>query len=323
MTASCTYKGSSYEVDKDAAWDYIRHGYLLAPRTVIKGRIKSARPLPAFNVDQDKLPDVLQESLVSSMGKVADSRRAVMFSGGFDCMLLALLAKSGGADVKAVTIQFDGFNPLTVAEATHFARKIGIEHHIIPVKTIEFLSAFEKMARITDEPLLDLDLAIVYAALNKYDPKIAGDVFISGMGCDQWFGNVAFKADPLDYPARLDWAMVNTDAHHRVAEAHGCRFFFPYLSSQALSLSQLIPLALKEDKKLMRLLPGAAMVPEKKSSTEIQVPSWIRRILIKSYGPRAWPSPVSADGEDKHEIDQKLRQIVLGLWLGNQQGIVQ
>ena len=322
MKASCSYTVGGHEVDRDAAWDYIRHGYLLAPRTVLKGRVKTTRPLPFVDVDSDRFSTFLQQHLVESMGKLTDARRAVMFSGGFDCMLLALLAKSGGAEVKAVTVQFDGFNPLTVAEATHFAKKIGIAHHIIPVKAVEFLSAFEKISGMTEEPLLDLDLAIVHAALNKYDPKIAGNVFISGMGCDQWFGDVAFKADPSALPARLDWAMVNTDAHHHLAQAHGCRFVFPFLSPPVLSLAQSIPHAMKEDKKLMRSLPAAAMVPPKKSSCEVQVPSWIRRILIKSYGHRAWPSPVAAEGKDNHETDQKLRQIVLGLWLANQEEIV-
>ena len=56
---------------------------------------------------------------------MAGSRRAVMFSGGFDSMLIALLAQQCGAQVTAVTVQFDDFNPLTVAGAVEFADKSG------------------------------------------------------------------------------------------------------------------------------------------------------------------------------------------------------
>ena len=44
-------------------------------------------------------------------------------------------------------------------------------------------------------------------------PLIAGDVFISGMGSDQWFGNEALENKPEDLSVRLDRAMVDHDAH--------------------------------------------------------------------------------------------------------------
>ncbi len=316
MTGYYTYTGIGYELDKDAAWDYIRDGYLLSPRTVLKGRAKLPQfELPAISVDLSKLSFVVQQALESAMGNMAGPRRAVMFSGGFDSMLIACLAQHCGAQVTAVTVQFDDFNPLTVAGSIQFADKAGIAHHIIHVKTVEFLSAFEVLAGITDEPLLDLELAIVYAALKNYDPRIAGDMFISGMGCDQWFGNMALKAKPGDLAERLDWANVNENAHHRVAQTLGCKFVFPFLLEPMLTLSQAIPPAMKKDKKLLRALAVANTIPHRGTRSEVQVPSLMRHILIKMYGDRAWPCPVSVHSKSDGEVDRKLRQIILGFWL--------
>jgi asparagine synthetase B (glutamine-hydrolysing) len=303
------------ELDHDAAWDYIRDGYLHGSRTVLKGRTKTPQPvLQAPAVDLSKLAFIAQQTLEAAIGNIAGTRRAVMFSGGFDSMLVACLAQRSGAHVTAVTIQFDDFNPLTVAGSIEFAKKAGIEHHILHVKAVEFLSAFEALAGITDGPMLDLDLAVVYAALKKYDPKIAGDVFIAGMGSDQWFGDEALEAMPEGLMARLDRARADEDAHQRVAEAHGYKFVFPFLSLPMLALSQSVPAAMKKDKQLLRALAVANTISDRGTRSEVQVPPLMRHILIKTYGDRAWPSPVSVGYRDSREDDQILRQIILGLW---------
>ena len=161
-------------------------------------------------------------------------------------MLIARLAQGCGAQVVAVTVQFDDFNPLTVSGAIQFAKKAGLEHHIIRVKVEEFLSAFEQLAGITNEPVMDFDLAVVCAALKKYDARIAGNVFVSGMGSDQWFGNEALKAKPGDFAERLDQTSVNVDAHQRVALVYGYKFVFPFLSEPMLALSQHVPADMKK-----------------------------------------------------------------------------
>jgi len=317
MIGTYAYTGTGQGLDADAAWDYIRDGYLLSPRTVLKGRSKLQHiKLPALSIDQDKLSVKLQETLVEGMGQIAGLRCPIMFSGGFDSMLMALLARRSGAKVTGVTVQFDDFNPLTVAGAVQFAGQVGIPHHIIHVKAVEFLSAVETLAGLTDEPMLDLDLAIVLAALKKYDARIAGKLFISGMGSDQWFGNEALEDKRGDLEVRLDWAIVNEKAHHQAAKAHGYEFVFPFLSAPMLALSAQVPASLKKDKKLLRALALTNKIPDRgMKSEQYQVPSIMRQTVIKTYGKRAWPSPVSTHCADSRESDQKLRQIILGLWL--------
>lgn len=316
MKGPYTYSGIEYELDQDAAWDYIRDGSLQFPRTVLKGRTKLPQPvLPPVPIDQSNLSFLVQQTLEAAIGDMAGSPRAVMFSGGFDSMLIACLVKHCGGQVTAVTVQFEDFNPLTVTGAIAFAEKMGIAHHIIHVKAVEFLSAFEELAAITDEPLLDLDLGVVYAAIKKYDHLIAGDMFISGMGSDQWFGNEALENRPGSFEARLDKAMTDQDAHQRVAKTHGCKIMFPFLSIPMLILSRSVPDAMKKDKKLLRELAAAKTIPHQAARSEVQVPSLMRHILVKTYGDRAWPGPVKANNRQDSVDDQTLRQIMLGLWL--------
>ncbi len=305
------YKGTGRTVDPKAAKDYIRDGYLFAPRTVLKGCTKSSSsllPVPSKDLAQIS---VLQKILESAMGRMNGSRRTVMFSGGFDSTLMVLLAQRAGAQVTAVTVQFDDFNLHTVEGALQTARTLGVPHHVLHVKAVEFLSAFEALAGLTDEPILDLDLAVVYAALKKFDTAF-GDTFISGMGSDQWFGDMALEETPGGSQGKLAWAIVDEAAHHQVAQAHGCKFVFPFLSESMLNMSQRIPAALKKDKRMLRALAAANTIPNRGARSEGQIPSVMRHALVKTYGGRAWPRPIDGRGPVN---DQTLRQIVLGLWL--------
>jgi asparagine synthetase B (glutamine-hydrolysing) len=226
-----------------------------------------------------------KKNFKTSLGNLAGTRRALMFSGGFDSMLTALLVQGWGARVTAVTVRFDDFNPLTVAQASLLAGQLGLPHHIIHVTLLEFLSAFESLGALFDKPLSDLDLVLVYAALKKYDPRIGGKIFISGMGSDQWFGNESLKGRGQDLKDRLDQAALDMDAHHKVAGVHGLKFVFPFLSASILELSQHVPAALKKDKKLLRgLVDGPVLIEHRTRGREMQVPPQVRQLLVKVCG---------------------------------------
>jgi asparagine synthetase B (glutamine-hydrolysing) len=317
MTKPFTYTGTGDEIDQDAAWDYIRNGYLLSPRTVLKGRSRLPRSIGPIAIDLNKISPYVQTVLKTSMGQMAGQTRAIMFTGGFDSLLICQLAIRSGAAVKAVTVQFDEFNPCTVQGAVECAQRMRFEHHILHVSVLEFLTGFEELVALTDEPLLSLDLAVVYAALKKYDPRVAGNVFISGMGSDQWMGDLSFEVKPGGFEAKFDWAILDETAHHQVARAHGCEFIFPFLSEDMITLSLSIPAEMKKDKSLLRAMAIANKIPSRGAKTEIQIPVLLRRILVKVFGDRAWPCAIPDTGDANKIDDQALRQIILGLWLEN------
>ena len=65
------YTGIGYELDEDAAWGYIRDGYLPGPRTILKGRRKPPQSsLPVISVDSRRLSFFAQQTLESVMGDV-------------------------------------------------------------------------------------------------------------------------------------------------------------------------------------------------------------------------------------------------------------
>jgi asparagine synthetase B (glutamine-hydrolysing) len=307
--------GFVMNIDEQAAWDFIRHGYVLSPRSVLKvRRTNFPKIFPLKHIDNAEIPDLFARKLKNAMGPLAKTRRAVMFSGGFDSLLVCLLARECGANVKAVTVAFENFNPLTVRGSVEAAASVGIEHHILHVKTAEFLSSMEALAGLTDEPVFDLDLAIVHAALKKYDRRIAGNVFISGMGSDQWFGNESLQAKAEGFQAQLQGTISAEAAHQKVARADGCSFIFPFIARPMLALAQAIPVRMKKNKQLLRALSVAQEIPSLRTPREMQVPAVVRRLLIQVYGRRAWPDPVT-ESVSTRGLDQRLRQIVLGLWL--------
>lgn len=316
MSASYEYKGEDFEVNDAAAWDYIRDGYLLSPRSVLKGQRKLLDyQLPEMKVRPVDWSPMLEQAIESAMDVREAECRPVMFSGGFDSMLMAWMARRLGAKVTAVTVQFEEFNIQTVMHAAEAAQALGLAHRVIPVKLVEFLAAVETVAGVTQEPLMDLDLAVVYAALKKYDPKLAGHRFISGMGSDQWFGNLALEPKPGGVEARMDWALVEQESHQSVAKLFGCQMSFPFLSRSMLAIAQAIDEEPKKDKRVLRALPAASTFPHRGFKTEVQIPALVRHILIKTFGHRAWPSPVAPPLVGERANESLLRRIALGLWL--------
>lgn len=238
-----------------------------------------------------------EKTLKASFGKLTGRRCALMFSGGFDSMLMALLIQRSGARVTATTVKFDDFNPITVAEATLLARRMNLPHHVIHVSLSEFLAAFGSLPALTDRPISDLDLALVHAAFKKYDPKTAGKIFVTGMGSDQWFGDRPFER-----------AGIDEDAHHQVAKAHGYKFIFPFLSEQMKVLSKQLSAAQKKNKKLLREMVSddqKDLIPGRRGRREMQVPIQVRRLLVKIYG----------EGKSVKIDDKTIRQMVERLWL--------
>ena len=219
----------------------------------------------------------LQEILNNSLKEIDHKQCALMFTGGLDSVLLAYLMRRYGIRVTAITVQFEEFNLRTVFSGIKAARHMQLSHQILYVTLKEFLSTFPLLQGVVNKPIWDLDLTLAYAALKKYDITVAGRIFVSGMGSDQWLGNIPFKKDSID-----------EEAHHQVAATLGYKFIFPFLSPEVKLFSKQIPFEQKQNKKLIRdLIPDNYLRfiennnPQRR---EIQIPSYVRQILIRMYG---------------------------------------
>jgi asparagine synthetase B (glutamine-hydrolysing) len=309
------YTGTPSGVDIVTARRFIRDGWVPAPQTVLKGRCKTVKAaLSKMSVDLKEMPIVLKQMLVLAMETLPGDKRTLMFSGGFDSMLMLLLAREHGATVNGVTIQFENFNTATVASAVALAKKLQLPHRILNVSVAEFLSAFPKVVQITQEPLLDLDMALVYAAFKKYRTTMPKQTFISGMGSDQWLGNIFLEPEYGSLQERLDMTTQYKKAHHRVAKSFGHTFVFPYLSKHIVSLALCMTPSMKKDKLLLRSLASGTALNPTTTYRELQIPDIVRRVLVKVYGQRAWPRALTLAQQKKYD-ESTLRKIVLGLWL--------
>lgn len=310
------YQGAGKKVDAAIARIYVRDGWVPAPRTVLKGQKKVIlAALPKVVVSPEELPDVLHRTIIKPMRAVSQKRCCVMLSGGFDSMLMVLLAKRLGASVEAVTIKFEDFNLSTVRDAIVLAKRLRLPHVILEVSLTEFLSSFQANISVTDEPSLDMEMALVHAAFKKYQGSFRKSIFISGMGSDQWLGDLAMEERFGGLQQRLDRWWNNKDAHQRVANLFGHRFIFPFITKELIALSLQIPTELKKGKQMLRMLaPAKLVVSSPAGYREQQIPDAVRAVLVRAYGDRAWPRPIKNSNPPKFD-DKSLRSIVLGMWL--------
>ncbi len=307
--------GKPSGVDISMAGYFIEHGALPVHRSLLQGQYKSAGKVFSYaRVPAKDFPRTIEDDLIASMGPLKGKKRTIMLSGGFDSMLLALLARQQGAVVSALTVQFESFNLKTVRRAVLLAKRLGLPHRVISVTVKEFLSGFASATVLTDEPLLDLDLALVEAALRKCSAKDAGEVLVSGMGSDEWFGDLSLNR-PKDLQQKFNITRLHLQAHERCAKKYKRRFIAPFLSDRMIHLSLQLTEAMRKDKQLLRALaPNAKVFLPPASAREDQVPDPARAVVVQVYGGRAWPRPIKKLGPPKSD-DRSLRAIALGMWL--------
>jgi asparagine synthase (glutamine-hydrolysing) len=120
----------------------------------------------------------------------------VTLSGGIDSSLVAYYYKMAYAgDAVAFTVDIEDTAFSETAEASFFARKLGIRHKIIPISSSELLGLWSSGVEVLDEPNSDSAL-ITTTALMK---GAAGDVkcLLSGDGGDELF--IGYNRHKLAY----------------------------------------------------------------------------------------------------------------------------
>lgn len=186
--------------------------YDLSGNKCSQGFIES-RILPGevdFNHGKRLENEQFEELMRASLQRRLVSERPVglLLSDGIDSSIVAKtlvdLRKSGlGKDVKAIILasgdQFDESKG-----ASEFARSLGLDYELVPMKTDN--DSFAEALNIIDEPFADLSLFPTYfafKALNKY-----ATVALTGDGGDELFGGYPFQyqnrfvGDLLNFPQK-------------------------------------------------------------------------------------------------------------------------
>lgn len=221
------------EIDQDAVVDFLRFGYIRAPRSVYK-KIKKLLPGSYLKIKDEKielinywnLEKVVADKMVATktnhetvvdeleeiMGNAANYRMVadvpigVFLSGGIDSSLLTALLRKKGNELKTFSIGFDEAEYNEAPFAANIAKHLGTKHHEQILPKNELLLMIDKYFETYDEPYADSSGIPTYL-VSRFAAQNGCKVVLSADGGDELFGGYTRYIDfPLQHKrlARLN-----------------------------------------------------------------------------------------------------------------------
>ena len=197
-------------VARQSLHEYLRFLEVAPPHTLLKGvsaveagqalRWKgrsqvAVEPLPpvpcldapvSFSAAVDELDARLQRSVQDRLTGAA--RPAAFLSGGIDSALLCALASRQRSDLTAVTVGFDGARYDEAPVAQRIANHLGVAHEVLRFNRAQFLAAFDRLSRETEEPMADPAAMATVLAFEHCRGRF--DVVLDGTGADEVVGTM-------------------------------------------------------------------------------------------------------------------------------------
>ena len=218
LKAIKAWPGWSDQIDLVALDDFMRHGYVAAPRTIHRNvrklppgsilRVPAARAAQALELpverywsleavagrtsvalDDDEACQQLDSLLARAIGEqmVADVAVGAFLSGGVDSsMIVALMQRQAKRPVKTFSI---GFHEEAYNEAQHakaVAAHLGTEHTELYVTPAEARAVIPALPSMFDEPFADSSQIPTYMVAHLARHSVT--VSLSGDGGDELFG---------------------------------------------------------------------------------------------------------------------------------------
>lgn len=195
------------EIDQHGLTDYLAVGFVLQPRTILKGvkmlergsllefsqtgaiSQKKFWSMPAFvpvkeTLDQsaERLRGVLEESV--ALHAMADVPVGAFLSGGVDSTGMVGLMIRRNPRLRTYTLRFPDLPGADEADkATEFAASLGCDHTVADVTSSEVRDLIPKFASEIDQPSVDGFNTWLISRAAARDVKGV----ISGLGGDEWF----------------------------------------------------------------------------------------------------------------------------------------
>jgi asparagine synthase (glutamine-hydrolysing) len=228
LKAVRAFSGWQPEIDRDALSDYLRYGYINAPRTIYQrvfklppahhlvldaaGRIELRR---YWNVldhvglrnqkGEAELVDELESLMISAFKYrlIADVPVGLFLSGGVDSSILAaILQKQGGPQVKTFTIGFDVPEFDESPFAADVAQHLGTEHHCRILRVEDAKRVLPHWGDLYDEPFGD-ESGIPMLMVSQFAAEQV-KVVLSADGGDELFSGYENYATTLEQWGRLN-----------------------------------------------------------------------------------------------------------------------
>ena len=144
----------------------------------------------AVSVDNDKMGDVLRETLLDSVQHhlIADVPVGFFLSSGLDSTTLTALGSEVADQLHTVTLGFQEYIGTQMDEvplAEDLARQYQTDHQTVWVKNEEFAEEFDKLLTVMDQPTIN---GVNSYFVSKVTAATGLKVAISGVGGDELFG---------------------------------------------------------------------------------------------------------------------------------------
>jgi asparagine synthase (glutamine-hydrolysing) len=212
LTALTAGTGGGVELDPVAVDEFFVFGYVLGPRSIIKGirqlppahllvweRGAGAGPSerywrapahpenggPDFHDLVDEMECLLESSVRARL--ISDVPLGVFLSGGVDSTLVAALAaRCSATPVKTFTVGYDEGGVNETDASRKLAQQIGAEHHELILSSHEAASRAVSVLAALDQPIADQALVALHAVAEfaRRDVTVA----VGGEGADELFG---------------------------------------------------------------------------------------------------------------------------------------
>ncbi|MFW9846316.1 MAG: asparagine synthase family protein [Candidatus Thorarchaeota archaeon] len=244
----------------------------------------------------------LAETLRRSFLRVKNRRVGVLFSGGVDSSLVALLAKQVCEDVKLYSASSMAFHDRVAAKTA--AEVLDIEMKQVDINSDIVWDVLPNLLfTIESAGLMDVEIALPFYLASRRAASEGIPLMISGQGPDELFAGYSrhvqiFRDEGERALEKQLWSEVsqtheeNIERDDRAISTHGMMSFFPYLAPKFATLALSIPASWKitlgaepERKVLFRELARHLGLPESICSSPkkaTQYSSGSSRILMKS-----------------------------------------
>lgn len=137
-----------------------------------------------FETAVDGLQDHLSQAVAAPL--VPARRAAAFLSGGIDSTLLCALAARIRPDLTAVTVGFDDPALDEAGAAARVCAALGIAHEVLRFDRGQMLQAFDRLARLSDQPVADPAAMATVLAFEACRERF--DVVLDGTGADEAVG---------------------------------------------------------------------------------------------------------------------------------------
>jgi asparagine synthase (glutamine-hydrolysing) len=263
---------------------------------------KQDPPSDFQDIPRDEMIRRLEIALRAAFARLRGRRVGVLFSGGVDSSLVALLAKETCNDVQLYSASSSSFHDRVAA--VEAAKDLDLNLNTVEINSNGVWEILPHlMYSIESVNLIDVEISLPFYLASSQASNDGISLMLSGQGPDELFAGYARHVriieeegeDALD--AKL-WQEVmathetNIERDDRAIASHGIESYFPYLSTRFIELALGIPSRWKiqlgeqpERKVIFRELAQQLGLPESIYTTPkkaTQYSSGSSRILIKS-----------------------------------------